>query len=56
MSKYFIKPNGVVIEATPSHDPASLKARFEECDENGNAIKKEKQKTKSKVSKKKEGK
>ena len=40
MTPYFKKPNGVVIEATPSHDLDSLKARFEECDANGKAIKK----------------
>ena len=40
MAKYFKKPNGVVIEVTPSHDLDSLKERFEECDANGKAIKK----------------
>ena len=53
MAKYFKKPNGVVIEATPSHDLDSLKSRFEECDANGKAIKVEKKATK-KPSKKKE--
>ena len=48
MSKYFIKPNGVVIEATPSHDLASLKERFIECDANGKEIKKPKTKKKKK--------
>ena len=40
MVQYFKKPNGVVIEATPSHDLDSLKGRFEECDANGKAVKK----------------
>ena len=48
MQKYFKKLNGVIIEATPDHDIESLKARFEECDVNGNAIKKEKPKPKAK--------
>ena len=40
MTPYFKKPNGIIIEATENHDLASLKDRFEECDANGNAIKK----------------
>ena len=56
MAKYFKKPNGLVIEATPNHDMDSLMERFEECDANGNAIKKEKPKAKPKASKKKVGK
>ena len=40
MAKYFKKPSGIIIEATINHDLASLKDRFEECDVNGNAIKK----------------
>ena len=40
MSKYFKKPNGVIIEATANHDLDSLKDRFEECDENGKAVEK----------------
>ena len=53
MAKYFKKPNGVVIEATPSHDLDSLKERFVECDANGKPIKVEK-KVDKKPSKKKE--
>ena len=52
MQKYFKKLNGVIIEVTPSHDIDSLRARFEECDINGNAIKKEKPKAKPKAKKK----
>ena len=52
--KYFKKSNGVIIEATSNHDLESLKARFIECDAEGNEIKKEKPKPKK--SKKKEGK
>ena len=40
MAKYFKKPSGVIIEANESHDLASLKDRFEECDAKGNAIEK----------------
>ena len=40
MAQYFKKPSGIVFEATENHDLASLKDRFEECDENGKAIKK----------------
>ena len=54
MAKYFKKPNGVVIEATTSHDLDSLKDRFEECDANGKAIKKAEKKADKKPSKKKE--
>ena len=52
MQKYFKKPNGVIIEATPNHDLDSLKARFIECYSDGKEIKKEK----PKKSKKKAGK
>ena len=55
MAKYFKKPNGLVIEATPNHDMDSLMARFEECDVNGKLIKAEKKAVK-KPSKKKESK
>ena len=48
MQKYFKKLNGVIIEATPDHDIESLKARFEECDVNGNTIKNKKQSQKQK--------
>ncbi len=40
MSQYFKKPSGVVIEVNSNHDINSLKSRFEECDVNGNPIKK----------------
>ena len=40
MTPYFKKPSGIIIEVTENHDLASLKDRFEECDANGNAIKK----------------
>ena len=53
MAKYFKKPNGLVIEATPDHDMSSLMERFEECDVNGKPIKVEKKSAK-KSSKKKE--
>ena len=55
MAKYFKKPNGLVIEATPNHDINSLMERFEQCDVNGKAIKVEKKAAK-KPSKKKESK
>ena len=45
MAKYFKKTNGVIIEATANHNLDSLKERFEECDENGKAIKKAPKKT-----------
>ena len=44
MAQYFKKPNGVIIEATPEHDLASLKDRFVECDANGEEIKKKEKK------------
>ena len=50
--KYFKKANGMVYKVMPNHDIESLKARFEECDAKGNAIKKEKPKAKPKVKKK----
>ena len=46
--KFSKKPNGMVYKVMPNHDLESLKARFEECDANGNAIKKEKAKPKAK--------
>ena len=55
MAKYFKKPNGLVIEATPDHNMDSLMERFEECDVNGKPIKAEKKATK-KPSKKSGGK
>ena len=54
MGKYFKKGNGTIIEANANHDLQSLKDRFEECDENGNKIKKEVKKVANKI--KKEGK
>jgi len=52
MSKYFKKPNGLVIEATPNHDMDSLMERFEECDVNGKPIKTEKKAKKTSKAKK----
>ena len=40
MDQFFKKPSGVVFKANSNHDIASLKARFIECDENGNTVKK----------------
>jgi len=40
MAKYFKKASGVIVEVQPFHDIKSLKERFEECDIDGNAIKK----------------
>mgnify|MGYP003154136738 CR=1 FL=1 len=54
--RFFKKANGSVIKATPNHDIKSLGDRFEECDENGGAIKKEKPKAKPKKKAKKEDK
>ncbi len=55
--KFFKKANGMVYKVMLNHDIESLKARFEECDANGNAIKKEKPKPKAKPkAKKKAGK
>ena len=51
MAKYFKKPNGVVIEVTPSHDLDSLKERFEECDANGKALPEKETKKVSKAKK-----
>ena len=55
MTKYFKKPNGIIVEASDNHDIDSLKARFEECDKNGKLVKKEAPK-KTKKTKKKESK
>ena len=54
--RFFKKANGSVIKATLNHDIKSLEDRFEECDENGGAIKKEKPKAKPKKKAKKEDK
>ena len=51
MSKYFKKPNGVIIEVEPNHDINSLKDRFVECDADGKELKKEKP-AKKKIKKK----
>lgn len=49
MAKYFKKPNGIVIEFNAgTHDLASLKSRFQECDANGKDLKKDKPKAKKK--------
>ena len=53
MSRYFKKPNGVIIKAADNHDMASLESRFVEVDASGNEIKKETPKPKKKSSKKK---
>tara|TARA_R100000808_G_C2131917_1_gene140958 strand:- start:454 stop:618 length:165 start_codon:yes stop_codon:yes gene_type:complete len=51
--RYFKKPTGVIIKVQQQHDIKSLEDRFEECDVNGNAVKKaEKKKTSKKGSKK----
>ena len=52
MGRFFKKANGVIIPVVSNHDIDSLKLRFEECDANGNAIKKEKPKAKPKAKKK----
>ena len=36
--RYFKRPNGNVIMATPNLDLKSLEDRFEECDENGKKL------------------
>ena len=38
--RYFLKPNGVVIQALPTHDIKSLEDRFVECGADGKEIKK----------------
>ena len=53
MSRYFKKPNGVIIEAGAQHDIKSLESRFVEVDANGKELKKEAPKPKKKSSKKK---
>ena len=49
MSRYFKKPNGVIIEALPNHNIASLESRFIEVDASGNEIKKEAPKPKKEI-------
>ena len=53
MSRYFEKPNGVIIKAGTQHDIKSLESRFVEVDVDGKELKKEAPKTKKKPSKKK---
>ena len=36
--RYFKKPSGVIIMATPNLDIKSLEDRFEECDQNGKKL------------------
>ena len=51
--RYFKKPTGIIIIVQSQHDIKSLEDRFEECDVDGNAIKKvAKKKTSKKGSKK----
>jgi|TARA_R100001163_G_C4947842_1_gene116875 hypothetical protein len=46
---YFKRPNGDVVEYDKTrHDLESFKARFEECDKDGNPVKKEKKAKKAK--------
>ena len=40
MKRFFKKASGMIIEANDNHDIKSLEDRFEECDSNGNKIKK----------------
>ena len=40
MDRFFKKGNGTIITANANHDIKSLEDRFEECDSNGNKIKK----------------
>ena len=44
--RYFKRPNGDVVLATPNLDIKSLEDRFEECDKEGNPKKKAKKKGK----------
>ena len=39
-NKYFLKPNGVVIQVQANHDIESLKDRFVKCDADGKEIQK----------------
>ena len=40
MERFFKKGNGSIIQANANHDIKSLEDRFEECDANGDKIKK----------------
>ena len=51
MGKFFKKGNGTIIEANDGHDIKSLEDRFEECDSNGDKIKKEVKKVAKKAKK-----
>ena len=53
MEQYFKKADGTIIQVNSNHDIDSLKARFTECDANGNEVKKEKPKEKPKAKKSK---
>ena len=52
MKRFFKKASGMIIDANSNHDIKSLEDRFEECDENGNKIKKAVKKEVKKVAKK----
>ena len=52
--RYFKKPNGRIVKATPNLDIKSLESRFTECEKGGKEIKKAKKVAKTKA--KKEGK
>ena len=51
MKRFFKKTSGLIIEANLNHDIQSLEDRFEECDSNGNKIKKEVKKVAKKAKK-----
>lgn len=51
MKRFFKKASGLIIEANLNHDIKSLENRFEECDSNGNKIKKEVKKVAKKAKK-----
>ena len=53
MTQYFKKADGTIIQVNSNHDIDSLKARFTECDADGNEVKKEKPKEKPKAKKSK---
>ena len=51
MERFFKKGNGSIIQANANHDIKSLEDRFEECDSNGDKIKKEVKKVAKKAKK-----
>tara|TARA_R100001594_G_scaffold53947_3_gene87560 strand:- start:54 stop:218 length:165 start_codon:yes stop_codon:yes gene_type:complete len=51
--RYFKKPTGIIINVQQQHDIKSLEDRFEECDINGNPVKKVAKKKSSKKGSKK---